>query len=127
MNNVIVMYHYVRDGGNFKAFSTEKFRKQIQYLKERFRIISLQELVEEKPKDRTCVLTFDDGIKDGFTNAFPILEEFGIKASFLIPTKILEEKKLLAVQKRHLLLAKLGTERFVKEFNAIVDKIFQIN
>lgn len=81
---------------------------------------------DNKPKENSCVLTFDDGIKDGFTNAFPILQEFGVPGTFFIPTKILADREILNVQKRHLLLAKLGTLKFVEEFNQIADKIFHV-
>jgi len=126
LDNVIVMYHYVQDNTGFKAFSKQEFREQVQYLKERYKIISLQELVEKKPQGKTCVLTFDDGIKDGFTTALPILEEEGLNGTFFVPTKIFMEKKLLGAQKRHLLLAKLGTKKFVEEFNKIAENVFQV-
>lgn len=126
MNNIIVMYHYVRNDTNFKAFSTEEFRKQVDYLKNRYRIISIKELIEEKPKDNTCILTFDDGIKDGYVNALPILEELNVKATFFIPAKILVDSDVIEAQKRHLLLTKIGAEKFVEEFNNLSDDIFKV-
>ena len=126
MGNIIIMYHYIRDNTNFKAFSTDEFRRQVEYVMGKYRIISINELIEKKPKDNTCVLTFDDGLKDGFTNVLPIIEELGVKGTFFIPTKILKSKLVIEAQKRHLLLAKLGTEKFVQEFNSLVDEIFQV-
>jgi len=126
MNNIFIMYHYIRDDTNFKAFSTDEFREQVKYVMNKYRIISIKELIEKKPKDNTCVLTFDDGLKDGLINVLPILEELGVKGTFFIPTKILTSKLILEVQKRHLLLAKLGTNKFVQEFNSLVDDIFQV-
>jgi peptidoglycan/xylan/chitin deacetylase (PgdA/CDA1 family) len=126
MNTIIVMYHYVRDNTNFKAFSTEEFREQIDFLSQKRRFITIEELLEEKPKYNTCILTFDDGIKDGFTNAFPILEEYNAKATFFCPSIIFSEKKILQAQKRHLLLAELGTKLFVKEFNKHADDLFKV-
>jgi len=67
MNNVITMYHYIRDNTKFKAFSVEEFRTQIEYLKEQYKIISIKELIANKPNENTCVLTFDDGLKDGIS------------------------------------------------------------
>lgn len=126
VNNIMVMYHYVRDNTSFNAFSTKEFRDQIKYLQTKYKIISIQELINTKPTENTCVLTFDDGIKDCITNALPILKELGAKATFFISTKTLTEKSLLPTQKRHILLAKLGTEAFVKEFNEIADEVFHI-
>ncbi|MBN1941098.1 MAG: polysaccharide deacetylase family protein [Candidatus Diapherotrites archaeon] len=126
LENIIIVYHYVRDKTNFKAFTTSQFREQVSYLSKNYRIIGLSELIEQKPRDKTCVITFDDGIKDGFTNALPILEEHNAKATFFIPGGILTEKKVLNAQKRHLLLAKLGTEKFVEEFNSSAESIFRV-
>jgi peptidoglycan/xylan/chitin deacetylase (PgdA/CDA1 family) len=124
--NIIIMYHYIRDNTKLKAFSTEEFRKQIEYLNNRYKIISIEDFIIKKPKGNTCILTFDDGLKDGLTNALPILEELNLKGSFFIPTYVLKNKKMLDVQKRHLLLAKLGVNEFVKEFNKTAENVFHI-
>jgi len=127
MKNIAVMYHYVRDNTNFKCFTTDEFRKQIEFLSKRYKIITLSELLQNKyPNEKTCAITFDDGIKDGITNALPILKEFNAKASFFVSTSTLEGKKLLATQKRHILLAAIGTEQFVKEFNEAADDYFKV-
>ncbi|MEK6972540.1 MAG: polysaccharide deacetylase family protein [archaeon] len=120
------MYHYIRNNANFKALNLNHFRNQLQHLCNKYKIISLKELIKNKSFRNTCVLTFDDGLKDGLVNALPILEEFNLKATFFIPTKILVTEKLLSVQKRHLILAKLGAEKFVKEFNKLSEDIFHI-
>ena len=126
MNNEIIMYHYVRDNTKLKAFSTRNFRKQVELIAEKYTIVSLQNLIEKNPEENTCVLTFDDGIKDGYTNVFPILQELGVKATFFIPTRILVKKKIIAAQKNHLLLAKLGTSKLVEEWNTKAEEQFQI-
>ena len=126
MENTIILYHYVRDNTKMKAFSTKEFRQQLEYLSKKNKIIALGELIEKKPNGKTCVLTFDDGIKDGYKTVLPILEEFGFKANFFLPTSILETKKILAAQKRHLLLSKIGAKRFAKEFNALVPELFKV-
>jgi peptidoglycan/xylan/chitin deacetylase (PgdA/CDA1 family) len=35
---------------------------------------------------KTVVLTFDDGLRDFYTNAFPLLQEYGQSASVFLPT-----------------------------------------
>ena len=119
--NAIVCYHYIRDNTNFKAFSTTQFREQIEAIQKKYKIVSLNDFLTQRFNVDTCTLTFDDGIKDGYTNALPILKEFGIEATFFIPTSILITHLLLGAQKRHLLLSELGTEKFVEEFNSRVD------
>lgn len=76
------------------AFTSPKnFAKQMAYLKRRdFEFYTAAELIEfyrnngAFPK-KSVALTFDDGWKDNYTFAFPILKDFGIKATvFLVPS-----------------------------------------
>jgi peptidoglycan/xylan/chitin deacetylase (PgdA/CDA1 family) len=72
-----------------------RFARQMAYLKKHgFVFYTASELIEhfrehgEFPR-RAVTLTFDDGWKDNYTNAFPILKRLGIKATiFLIPSCI---------------------------------------
>lgn len=70
-----------------------KFEKQILYLKKKgFEFYTASELVkfylangEFPPK--AISITFDDGWKDNYTNAFPILKKYSAKATiFLVPS-----------------------------------------
>ncbi|MBE3094978.1 MAG: polysaccharide deacetylase family protein [Actinobacteria bacterium] len=118
MNNIMIMYHYIRDKSKFNAFTTKQFNNQLQLIKDKgYRFITIKELIIDNPDDKTCCLTFDDGIKDGFTNALPILQEFDAVATFFIPMRIFIIDEILNIQKRHLLLAKLGEKGFIKEFD----------
>ncbi len=70
-----------------------KFEKQISYLKKKgFEFYTAGELIDfylergEFPK-KSVVVTFDDGWKDNYTNAFSILKKYGAKATiFLVPS-----------------------------------------
>ncbi|HKO97262.1 MAG TPA: polysaccharide deacetylase family protein [Pyrinomonadaceae bacterium] len=72
-----------------------RFQKQMAYLKRQgFVFYTASDLVKhfeqhgEFPKGGVA-LTFDDGWKDNYTNAFPVLKELGIKATiFIIPSSI---------------------------------------
>ncbi len=75
--------------------SPRKFEKQISYLKRKgFSFYFASELIEYfndngKFPDKSLALTFDDGWKDNFQNAFPILKKYGVKATiFLVPSCI---------------------------------------
>lgn len=126
----IVMYHYVRnmhetDYPEIKGLLVDKFRKQIDYLMENYHIIRLDDYVkflkgEGDIPENSCILTFDDGLKDHYENVFPILKEKGISGSFFVPTKPLVDHSVLPVQKVQFLLAKLGTEKLSDMFNDIL-------
>jgi peptidoglycan/xylan/chitin deacetylase (PgdA/CDA1 family) len=84
----ILMYHIVSDGfENYMSVPKNKFREQMKYLKDNgYNIINLDDLhsyyVADTPiPDKSIIITFDDGTKDQYTNAYPILKEFGFKAT----------------------------------------------
>lgn len=72
--------------------SARKFQDQMQVLRDRrFNIISLNDLVDlirnKQPlPGHTGVITFDDGFRNFYAKAYPILQEFGFCATvFLVP------------------------------------------
>jgi peptidoglycan/xylan/chitin deacetylase (PgdA/CDA1 family) len=100
MNAPVLAYHKIdypakdiRIRGAFTA--PERFAKQLRYLKNHgFVFYTASELIEhfrnygEFPP-KSVALTLDDGWKDNYTNAFPIMKDFGIKATiFLVPSCI---------------------------------------
>jgi peptidoglycan/xylan/chitin deacetylase (PgdA/CDA1 family) len=75
--------------------SPKKFAKQMAWLKKHgFVFYTAAELVKHYREygafpERGITVTFDDGWKDNFTHAFPIMRELGIKATiFLVPDVI---------------------------------------
>jgi peptidoglycan/xylan/chitin deacetylase (PgdA/CDA1 family) len=72
-----------------------RFARQMAYLKKRgFAFYTASELTEHFREHgsfppNAVTLTFDDGWKDNYTNAFPVLKQLGIKATiFLVPSCI---------------------------------------
>ena len=79
------------DRGVFSA-TCDEFDQQVRFLKRRFPIVGgaeLEELVySRKPLRHLHVaITFDDGYRDNYTNAFGILRSHGVPGHFfLVPT-----------------------------------------
>lgn len=76
------------DEGVF-THSLEIFRNQMLWLKSNFRMIDEETLltkIEEKEPftERTVLVTFDDGYRDNFEIAYPILRELEIPAIFFV-------------------------------------------
>lgn len=73
------------------------FEKQILFLKKyNYNVITLSELFHllktNKFYKNPCVLiTFDDGFRDIYTNAFPILKKYKVKANVFIITDFIRE------------------------------------
>lgn len=95
-NVVFVAYHSINEYSEDRIrvpniVTPATFEEQIQYLASSAEIIPLQEFhdhVEEgKPIPRkSVVVTFDDGYKDNLTIAAPILQKYGVPATFYIAT-----------------------------------------
>lgn len=88
----IFIYHRVNDERDpfFFAFSSAMFRAQMEHLAKRFRFVTLDQLASgDLPSngDKYCAgVTFDDGYRDNFLFAYPILKELGIPATIFLAT-----------------------------------------
>ena len=82
------------------------FRSQIEYVAKRCNPISLERLADvtngriEVPR-RGVVVTFDDGFMDNYAIAAPVLEEYGLRGVFYIPTSSVEGRSLWFIRLRH--------------------------
>lgn len=107
MNDIAVMYHYVRerDGWNgIFPLEPKKFIKQIEMLSKTYEIVS-PDALEKKSNKPKCVLTFDDATKDQFTNAFEILKTKGIPGYFTVMSGPLVEGKIPVFNLVHTVLS----------------------
>jgi peptidoglycan/xylan/chitin deacetylase (PgdA/CDA1 family) len=77
------------------AVSTEQFEKQLQWLIERgLHSLTLSEysdiyLSTKRKPDGCFVITFDDGYRDNYYYAFPILKKYNVKATIFLITESL--------------------------------------
>jgi peptidoglycan/xylan/chitin deacetylase (PgdA/CDA1 family) len=100
-NISILIYHRVNDDNDqfFSATPTNIFKRQMEYIRSRFRVLPLEEIVERMKKndipDNSIVVTFDDGYLDNYSNAFPILKEFSIPATIFLATDAIETGRIL--------------------------------
>lgn len=96
----IVCYHRVGSGGApfYSNFDPATFEAQIRFLRNAYRIISMDELCSElnEPGRATqaIALTFDDGYKDLYAHAFPILRRYGIPATIYLTAAAIETGEL---------------------------------
>lgn len=85
---MILLYHKIcnieRDW-NGLVVKPETFRKQMQYIKNNYVILRGEENWNDF-EGNAVVVTFDDGFEDNYTQAFPVLKEFEIPATFFITT-----------------------------------------
>jgi peptidoglycan/xylan/chitin deacetylase (PgdA/CDA1 family) len=98
----ILMYHRVSpavDWKYLKPSSPDDFRKQIKYIAENFKILRLDQLVamirsKLSLPERAAVITIDDGYKDIYEYAYPVLQEFNMPATIFLATGHLDNEQL---------------------------------
>ena len=93
---IFLYHHIVKEESEIQydyMQTTEKtFEKQIRGLENLgYHFISYQDLIDynngqKKLYKKSCVLTFDDGCKDIYTNAYPILQKYNIHFTMFVVT-----------------------------------------
>jgi len=81
-----------------RQLDANKFRRALEILTRHYQFISIDDataiLAGDKPsQDNVAVLTFDDGYLNNFTQALPVLREFGVPAVFYIATGLVESRE----------------------------------
>lgn len=93
-------YHRVNDTlpVNELVVSTKTFEQQMAYLKEHnYKVIGLNQLLHElsphtraSVNPRTVLITFDDGFRDNYLNAFPVLKKYAFPAVIFLTTGMID-------------------------------------
>jgi len=88
----VLAYHRLAAETGPRTLGVKEFREQMQILRRKFHVISLDELCDALREQRpfakhAIVLTFDDGYADFYDFAFPILNELKLPAILYVPTE----------------------------------------
>lgn len=94
---IVLGYHRIRDDGGIPehAFDEHLFgptqshlERQLKWLKANFTVLSESDLLtvlsQPRFKDRAVVVTFDDGYRDNYTLAYPVLRAHSVPAVFFV-------------------------------------------
>jgi peptidoglycan/xylan/chitin deacetylase (PgdA/CDA1 family) len=114
----VLMYHSVSRAPEMESHpyfwvntTPERFEEQMRFLKENnYRAVSLSEAVKllfdpDTKRDKVTlpvVITFDDGFRDFYLNAFPVLQNYGFTACVFLPTDYIDDQTLKMDGKEHL-------------------------
>ena len=103
-NIPILMYHYISEPPSSAnkirenlSVPPSEFEAHLQYLKNNgYHTISLHQLLlnltrGEPLPQKPIILTFDDGYRDNYENAFPLLQKYGFTATFFLITNFIDE------------------------------------
>jgi predicted ATP-grasp superfamily ATP-dependent carboligase/peptidoglycan/xylan/chitin deacetylase (PgdA/CDA1 family) len=73
----------------------EVFERHVEMLAQRYRCVTMDDVLESMTGGRplpagAVAITFDDGYRDNYTRAFPILRRHGVPATFYVTTGCLD-------------------------------------
>jgi peptidoglycan/xylan/chitin deacetylase (PgdA/CDA1 family)/CelD/BcsL family acetyltransferase involved in cellulose biosynthesis len=92
----VFYYHRVNDENDpfFDAISTSLFEEHVRFLARNYQVVSLGEMMqyleEGRSTDTVVAITFDDGYRDNYEKAFPILKRYGVPATIFLTTGSLD-------------------------------------
>jgi polysaccharide deacetylase len=95
---LVLNYHMVNTMFISLAVEPRDFDIQMKYLVDHgYHTITPDELYEAlqgsgKLPERPVLITFDDGYEDNYTNAYPILRKYGLKATIFVVTGFLSKR-----------------------------------
>lgn len=107
---LILMYHRFRATADGVSTSARCFSEQLDYLSRHYRIIALSELAGYLTTGRpvppgVAVITIDDGYRDCYDIAFPLLRERNIPATAFVVTDFVDQATWLWTDKVRYLTA----------------------
>ncbi len=114
------MYHYVRPNGmrmseRHHVLDLDLFDQQLDVMAKKYEFILGNDLLaldnDASALENKIWLTFDDGYRDCIDYVLPSFLEKGVIGTFYIPTEAIFERKLLDVNKIHILLSSRATPK----------------
>jgi peptidoglycan/xylan/chitin deacetylase (PgdA/CDA1 family) len=113
------MYHRIGEDNNDPdiTVSPKNFERQMRYLREHVEIVSLDKILEiikhhQSLKRDMVAITFDDGYRDNYINAYPILKKYDIPSAIFITTGFIDKDHNMLNTDEIILMQKEGNITF---------------
>ncbi len=150
---VILAYHRVLNHPEDEVYPVQKgmyvtgedFRSHLSFLSSYYDIISLEQMIDRihegagRSLQGTCSITFDDGWRDNYVNAFPIIREFHVPVTIFLSVRHIDTGEVLWPEKFGYLFRRVECESildcglqdrlgilglsFHKESDAVIDAL----
>ena len=116
----LILYgHRVEDNdeGCLQGLRPSWLSEQLEYLSRHYQFLPLSKLIDcyeqrQPIPPNSVVITFDDGFRDNFTNAFPILQRYGVPATVFLVTGCVSNGNLPWPQRVGYIFQKTTVETF---------------
>lgn len=116
----ILMYHSISNDAEPRLSPYYKvntsptvFREHIGFLaKQNYRSIDLMKVIDLSKQgtplpEKSVVITFDDGFRNFYTDAFPVLQQYGFSATVFLPTAFIQNTRQVFKEKECLTWAEV--------------------
>lgn len=104
VNVPVLMYHAVSDdiwGGAELFVSPSDMEAQLAYIVDNgYDAIWFEDLSHIEDYDKPVILTFDDGYEDNYTELFPLLKKYGVKATIFVIAKSPSNEEHMATEQQ---------------------------
>jgi len=144
---LVLAYHNVEDrfnvGDDLYTITTVNFIQHMSLISKFFTAITPEQLFTTNKSSKPRILiTFDDGKKNNFTQAFPVLHQFNLPALFFITAEMIDtdgymtEEDIMYISARNIIIGSHGlthadfgkidmeqTKRELKQSKEILEKL----
>ena len=102
--HAVLMFHGVDEGDSYYgSIPTRRFREIIEFVTESASVVPLSE-INDRRTGRQVAITFDDGLKSFYSEAFPVLEEYDVPATVFVCPAFINDRN------RETVLSRFGLE-----------------
>jgi peptidoglycan/xylan/chitin deacetylase (PgdA/CDA1 family) len=110
---LVVMYHGITKNNYqppvWTQLPSHVFEKQIQWLSDNFHPVTLSDVIMAIKKDaelpdNSVLITFDDGLINNYTVAFPILQKYRVPACIFLTVDFIETERFFWVDELYMAL-----------------------
>ncbi|MEW6127514.1 MAG: polysaccharide deacetylase family protein [Acidobacteriota bacterium] len=115
---LILMYHRFSARDTHDTISANAFRQHLEYLTAHYRVVALSQIGEflnqrDPFPPGLAAITIDDGYRDAYDIALPLLQRFNVPATLFVVTDFIDHKRWLWTDILKFLLPRT-TRRFVE-------------
>jgi peptidoglycan/xylan/chitin deacetylase (PgdA/CDA1 family) len=114
----ILMYHRFSKTNEPFKLSQKVFESQVKFLKNNYNLISLKQYsdflngVSDSIPKNSMILTFDDGYKDNYEAAYPVLKKYSAPATIFLATDFVDKNAWLWANKLEHILKNSKISKF---------------
>jgi peptidoglycan/xylan/chitin deacetylase (PgdA/CDA1 family) len=110
---LIVTYHRFSAGEEEGKTSAHRFAEQLEYLGRHYRVVPLSELAgqiegAERLEPGLAAITIDDGYRDAYEVAYPLLAAYGLPATLFVVTEFVDGRGWIWTDKARYLTRRAG-------------------